>query len=275
VENFIVKLVKLGLSELEAKVYISLLKKNNFSATEIATITNINRTQTYDILSKLVKKGLCTEIRGNKKKYIAVDPEKVLSALEKELEEKKLIAAELSSQLGEIYNSSHDNQNPLDFIEVLFTRTSIINRIESLEGEAKSCVNAFNKPPYAMNIGQSDLNKISSEFRSPQQEGISKGVKFRSLYEIEPKDRDEFAKKVNYFQSMGEEVRVAPHLPFKMFVFDNQTILLALRNQADTSVSFTTMTIDHSDFAEAMAGIFELYWQSAMTIEEFIENEKN
>ncbi|MHC1630693.1 MAG: TrmB family transcriptional regulator [Methanotrichaceae archaeon] len=96
-EDFIVKLVKLGLSELEAKVYINLLKKNNFSATEIASLTDINRTQTYDILSKLVKKGLCTEIRGNKEKYIAVDPQKVLSALEKDLEEKKQIASELSS----------------------------------------------------------------------------------------------------------------------------------------------------------------------------------
>lgn len=271
-EDFIVKLVKLGLSELEAKVYISLLKKNNFSATEIATITNINRTQTYDILSKLVKKGLCTEIRGNKKKYIAVDPEKVLSALEKELEKKKQIAAELSSQLGEIYNGSHDKQNPLDFIEVLFTRTSIINRIESLERESKECVMAFNKPPYAMNIGQSDLNKISPEFRSPQQEGIAKGVKFRSLYEIEGKNSEEFIRKVKHFQAMGEDVKVAHHLPFKMFVFDKQIILLALRNQADTSVSFTTMTIDHSDFAEAMAGIFELYWQGAMSIEEYIRN---
>lgn len=271
-EEFIVKLVKLGLSELEARVYISLLQKNNFSATEIASITNINRTQTYDILSKLVKKGLCTEIRGNKKKYIAVDPEKVLSALEKELEKKKKIASELSSQLSEIYNGSHDNQNPLDFIEVLFTRTSIINRIESLERSSTDCVMAFNKPPYAMNIGQSDLNKISAEFRSPQQEGIAKGVKFRSLYEIEGKNSKEFIEKVKYFHAMGEEVKVAVHLPFKMFVFDKQIILLALRNQADTSVSFTTMTIDHSDFAEAMAGIFELYWQGAMSIEEYIRN---
>ncbi len=111
----------------------------------------------------------------------------------------------------------------------------------------------------------------SPSLQSPQQEGISKGVKFRSLYEIEPQNKKEFAKKVKYFQSMGEEVRVAPHLPFKMFVFDNQIILLALRNQADTNVSFTAMTIDHSDFAEAMAGIFELYWQGAMTIEEFIK----
>ena len=274
-EDFVTKLVKLGLSELEAKVYITLLKKNNFSATEIASVTGINRTQTYDILSKLVKKGLCTEIRGNKKKYIAVDPEKVLSALEKELEEKKQIAAELSEQLGEIYNGSHDNQNPLDFIEVLFTRASIINRIENLEREAVDCVQAFNKPPYAMNIGQSDLNSISPEFRTPQQEGIAKGVRFRSLYEIETSNKADFIKKVQYFQSMGEDVRVAHHLPFKMFVFDKQIILLALRNQADTSVSFTTMTIDHSDFAEAMAGIFNLYWQGAMTIEEFIKNENN
>ena len=71
---------------------------------------------------------------------------------------------------------------------------------------------------------------------------------------------------------MGEEVRISKHLPFKMFVFDDQTIMLALQNKADISVSFTTMTFEHSDFAEAIAGIFEIYWKKSMTIKEFLQN---
>ena len=78
-EKYIKALTNIGLTELEAKVYINMLKKQYFTATEIATISKINRTQTYDILSKLINRGMCSEIRGKVRKYSAIDPEKVFT----------------------------------------------------------------------------------------------------------------------------------------------------------------------------------------------------
>ena len=76
-ENYIENLCKIGLSELEAKVYIALLKKETFTATELASVTSINRTQTYDVLAKLSNRGMVFESRGKVKKYSAVDPKNV------------------------------------------------------------------------------------------------------------------------------------------------------------------------------------------------------
>jgi len=56
-----------------------------------------------------------------------------------------------------------------------------------------------------------------------------------------------------------------------MFIFDNQTLMLALRNEADISLSFTTMIFEHSDFSIAMSGIFEIYWKQALTIKEYVQ----
>jgi HTH-type transcriptional regulator, sugar sensing transcriptional regulator len=272
-ENLIAKLVDLGLSHLEATAYINLLKNKSLTATEVSRLTGINRTQTYDILPKLIQRGICTEIRGNIKRYSAVEPEKVLASLERELDKKKAVIRDLNGSLAEIYNTNSET-NPLDFLQVLSSRNSIISKIEVLETAAEKSVLAFNKPPYAMNIGKSNVSEVSAEIRKPEQFSIKRGVKFRSLYEIESTDWDAFINKVKHFEKMGEEVRISKHLPFKMFVFDEQTVMLALQNKADISLSFTTMTFEHSDFAEAMAGIFEIYWNKAKTIGELLKNKK-
>jgi len=273
-KKMIEDLVRLGLSNLEAKVYINLLKKSSLTATEISLLAKINRTQTYDILPKLIQRGICIETRGSVKRYFAVEPEKVLSSLEKELDEKRNIIKNLNSSLEELYNNNITKKNPLDFLQVLSSRNSIISRIETLESEAKKIVLAFNKPPYAMNIGSSNISQISKEIRKPEQESINRGVTFLSLYEIEPDDISLFIKKMQYFKNQGEQVRISTYLPFKMFIFDNRTIMLALKNEADVSLSFTTMIFEHSDFAQAMSGIFEIYWKKALTIEEFKIKEK-
>ncbi len=273
-EKYIKGLTNIGLTELEAKVYINMLKKQYFTATEIATISKINRTQTYDILSKLINRGMCSEIRGKVRKYSANDPENVFSHLKKEIEQNRIEINKLETNLKLIYKNKENNQNPLDFIQVLTTRSSIISKVESLETDAKESVLAFNKPPYAMNIGQSNINNISPEIRKPEQVSITRGVLYKSLYEIEPENKQEFIKKVQYFQKMGENVKLSYKLPFKLFIFDTRITMLALRNTAAPGLSFTTMTIEHSDFAKAHAGIFELYWEKSLTIEEFMEENK-
>jgi sugar-specific transcriptional regulator TrmB len=267
-------LVSLGLSNLEAKVYINLLKKSSLTATEISRLAKINRTQTYDILPKLIQRGICIETRGSVKKYFAVEPEKVLSSLEKELNEKRDLIKNLNNSLQELYNDNLNKKNPLDFLQVLSSRNSIISRIETLESSAKEIVLAFNKPPYAMNIGSSNISQVSKEIRKPEKESIDRGVTFLSLYEIEPDDIPAFIQKMQYFENTGEHVRISTYLPFKMFIFDNQILMLALKNEADESLSFTTMIFEHSDFAQAMSGIFDIYWKKALTIEEFKIKEK-
>ena len=264
-------LSRLGLSNLEAKVYINLLKKSSLTATEISRLAGINRTQTYDILPKLIQRGMCIETRGSVKRYFAIEPDKVLYSLEKELNEKKNVIKNLNRSLQELYDKNTNKKNPLDFLQVLSSRNSIISRIETLESEAKEIVLAFNKPPYAMNIGSSNISQISKEIRKPEQESIKRGVTFLSLYEIEPENISYFIKKMKYFEKIGEQVKISTYLPFKMFIFDNQTLLLALKNEADVSLSFTTMIFEHSDFSKAMTGIFEIYWKKALTIEKYIQ----
>lgn len=86
-------LVNIGLSKNEAITYLTLLKIGNTPAGEIAKISKLHRTNVYDALERLIKKGLVAYIvKINIKYYQATDPKNLITLLkEKELELQKLL----------------------------------------------------------------------------------------------------------------------------------------------------------------------------------------
>ena len=75
-------LKKLGLEDKEAKVYITLLKYRECTATTISEKTHLDRTLMYQITNKLIDKGLASfVIKNNVKYFIAANPKKLLEDL--------------------------------------------------------------------------------------------------------------------------------------------------------------------------------------------------
>ncbi len=73
---------KFGLSEKEAKVYLSCLELGDSVASNIALQSDLPRTLVYDILERLIDLGLVSySIRDNKKFFRASDPEELLRIL--------------------------------------------------------------------------------------------------------------------------------------------------------------------------------------------------
>lgn len=73
---------KLGLSEKETAVYLSLLEQGAISVRNLAKAINLNRGTTYDILKKLQETGLVSFFHKNTKQhFVAEDPDKILKLL--------------------------------------------------------------------------------------------------------------------------------------------------------------------------------------------------
>ena len=65
----------------ETKVWLALLSKGISSAGEIAEISGVPRSRTYDVLESLEKRGFVIQKLGKPVKYIAVRPEIVIEKL--------------------------------------------------------------------------------------------------------------------------------------------------------------------------------------------------
>lgn len=99
-------LEEFGLTQTEEKVYLALLKIGESGAAEIIKKTQLHRTTVYDVLDRLIEKGLVGHIIKNKlKQYSAVAPSKFLDiALEekKEAEKKQELAKKIINKINSI-----------------------------------------------------------------------------------------------------------------------------------------------------------------------------
>ena len=76
-----------GLSDSEAIIYITLLKKGECSVAEISQISGLHRTNIYDSLEKLKEKGFVAYIlKENKQFFRAAEPEIILNYLKEKQE---------------------------------------------------------------------------------------------------------------------------------------------------------------------------------------------
>ena len=70
----------------EAKVWTALLSRGIAAAGELADISGVPRSRSYDVLENLEKKGFIIMKLGKPIKYIAVQPEEILKRLKNKME---------------------------------------------------------------------------------------------------------------------------------------------------------------------------------------------
>lgn len=73
--NFIDMLIKFGLTRQEATIYQTLLEHGEVTGYEVAKLTGISRSNTYNALAGLVEKGAAYIIEGSVTKYLPVKVE--------------------------------------------------------------------------------------------------------------------------------------------------------------------------------------------------------
>src|SRR3990167_9266302 len=83
VKQELVKKIKdyFGLNVYETKVWLALISKGIASAGEVADISGVPRSRTYDVLESLEKRGFAIVKIGKPVKYLGVKPHVILEKL--------------------------------------------------------------------------------------------------------------------------------------------------------------------------------------------------
>ncbi len=135
-----------GLNIYETKVWLALLGKGIASAGEIAEISRVPRSRTYDVLESLEKQGFAVMKLGKPVKYIAVKPKVIIEKLktnaERDAQEKiksllKLRETSEYTELEELYNVGIKPVRHEDISGAVKGRLTIYNHIKELLENAK------------------------------------------------------------------------------------------------------------------------------------------
>ena len=139
----------------ETKVWLALLGKGTASAGEIAEISGVPRSRTYDVLESLEKKGFAIVKIGKPVRYIGVKPRMILEKLKNDVRrdaEERIVSlsnvktTEEFTKLEELYKTGIVPIKGEDITAALQGRLNISNHIREIlqnaEKEVIICTNA-------------------------------------------------------------------------------------------------------------------------------------
>lgn len=176
---------KIGLTKGETEIYLTLLKTGSTTTGPIINKSNISRSKVYEVLEKLKKKGLATEIiKHNTKYFEAATPNRIkeyLLSQKKELEILENEADKIIPSLEELQSSHINRQEARVYLGIEGWKTlytEILNKLN--KGEEYLAFGISRK-----DIENSEIRRFIRKFHLKRGE---KGVKARLIMRKNTKD---------------------------------------------------------------------------------------
>jgi len=252
---------QLGFTEYEVKCYLALFERESLTVSEIAAIAGIPRPKAYEVLKKLLAKGLIVSIVGPVSKYAASNPDifRQLShdTLNKSLKE----VDELSTELSTLFQKNKHNDNPLDFIKVYSNSAQIHSKFLELFSKTKNEVLSFTKPPFAF----ANIKQREEQYKI-QLEATLRGVIIRNIYEAPPPEEAAEFYKIRLTKKVsnpGDGYREYDKLPIKLMIFDEKACLFSLKSPLQENKSLVALCAEHETLAMSFKYLFESLWEKA------------
>jgi len=263
-------LIDMGFAVREAKIYASLFQKTKATAGDIQQMVGIPRTKVYEIMTKLISKGLCSEsIVSGTHYYELIDPElswlKITQDYQQELLTVEKKTKSLLKLIMPLYTQNKDKDTNLEFIEILQNNEMIMLTMDQFQRNAQKELLIFSKSPYAI-IEHDDL-LAQREILEP------KAISMRVIIEYNTAvfPYDTLVRMVRNVTLPNQEVKIHPKLPMKLLIVDEDTVMLSLNDFDKMENSMTAIKVMHAQFAKALKYTFEGYWNEAYTLDEFIQ----
>ncbi|RMF08362.1 MAG: hypothetical protein D6762_05785 [Candidatus Neomarinimicrobiota bacterium] len=231
---------------------------------ELYRRTGFNRAKIYSTLSKMVVRGMCSErIDGRNRFFTALDPETVKKSLiqqwENDKQSKYELAESLFNRLEEHYKNA-GNGTPRNIVELIRNPNNIHNRfLQLIEGCRKELL-AFNRPPFA-----ATTQKARDVQNQAQIEAMDRGVIIKSIIDLEGVK----GKNLEYESiHKNDLLRVTPHLPIKLFIFDREKVFIGLPSTTEGGFNhFTMMYVNDAGFGELCGIAFDDIWDKSLPVE--------
>ncbi len=237
-------LEKYGFESREASIYLNLIKSGISTANQISKETTILRQTVYEIINKLISKGVVvTTIKNNVKYFEAKDPE-ILNTL---LEEKKELV-----------------DNILPELKILSKQNYVEHKVELFEGVSgikaiyKQLVE--DKPKELLELGNTKYFQKILEFYFVQNymlKRITNKTKLRLITEPDNKNKELYGtnnkayRKTKYHQKLYDTKTAT-------YIYNNKVIMLTFEEKP------TGIIIENKEFATTQKILFEELWKNSV-----------
>ncbi len=259
-EQAIETLHDLGLSIVQAKVYLTLLKSETMTIKNLANSSHVARTDLYRVIHELEKKGLVEKIIGNPTQFRPVSLTETLPAL---LERKNIECHDLqtrASTMLKTYKKINIKNKPA-LEESNFT-WSPKNR-ELFHRHVKEMLASTHKS-IDIAITSKRFHFIAPIFGEDIKRAVERGVKFRILREY-TENENPMPKALETLQGhlLFETRYIQKEVPTPIWLADNSRLFVVTSAISSPSSLVSTLWTDNTQIVAVFQNFFEILWSTA------------
>ena len=234
-----------GLSEKEAKVYVACLELGDTTAGDVSFKSKLPRTLVYDLLSKLIEKGLIAYVIKNNIKYFkASEPQQFI----KTLKEKQKGIEEILPQLTLLQKSKSVRGPQVEVYEGKEGMKAVMNDI------LKSKVTEF----FAYGSSRSSWEVIPTFMHHWHNERIKQKIMMNVLYNNTKATKEKIKKAKESLQYVKYKLMpIELESPTAFVIYGDKVVL-----QSWTKEPFAVM-IENKEMAKNHKKYFEALWMIA------------
>ncbi len=255
IKQELVKKIKeyFNLNIYETKVWLALLSQGVASAGEIAELSGVPRSRTYDVLESLEKRGFAIIKVGKPVKYMAVKPTTVIEKLKTDTLRRAKENLELLSnlketreyaELQELYNNGIEPIKHQNLSGAIKGKTNVFNHLrELLEGAKKEVIICTT----AEEVNEKS-RLFSSLFSNLNRKKVNTKIALSG-------DEKEIKKINNKFKINAQKIDINA----KFFIVDKEQVLFTLSNSNEDELA---LWINSNFFGNSLAYMFEQAWKN-------------
>lgn len=246
-----------GLGESEERAYRALLRHPSMSARDLAATLDLTAAATRRAADALVTAGLAMTDNTTPPTYAPVDPRigipMLVRARQAELER---TSAAIETYAAE-YMERMLRAEPQQLVEVLDGPSVISERLDTLLRTAEHEVIAFEEPPYVTDVPRSESET--------EEALLARGVQVRAVYATSVLDDPGRVDAIRRLSGLGEQARVAAHVPLKMMLIDRRVAVVPLTAREE-STRTTAVLVWQSRLCDALVELFEVTWAASSPV---------
>lgn len=256
VDSHVETLEKLGLTQLQAKIYLATVTLQRATAIKIATTANVARPDVYRILPSLEELGLIRKLIATPTMYEATPLKEACQILVQKKKDEYSQVQKESAELIRHYAKKNNKQAPDivdDSFSLIASKDLWIDKFVTATTDSQFSIETIGD---WSSIIQMALNNTEL-YMNP----LSKGVKIRLITDkpTDPCITEEWT--THSFPSL--EIRfLDQRVPIKAMIFDRKTANMCVHSSQGNEFT-PSLWSNNSEFVKVMIGYFENLWAKA------------
>jgi DNA-binding CsgD family transcriptional regulator/DNA-binding MarR family transcriptional regulator len=250
-------LAVLGLSELAERAYRVLVGARGLDVDDLAGHLGVPPDQALRACHELAERGLANRSASGGDRFVPTAPELAIGLLtdrqEALLHQARRVAAELAGE----YQRAHQGYRAEEIVQVVEGFDAIGERFDQLQRAARTEVLCFSRGPYfdARFVNETELAVLGQ------------GIRCRAVYDRATLEIPGALPDIQQMVAAGEEARVAPRLPMKLYVADHAWGMVPLLHEAAEPYPAVVL-VRSSSLLDALVALFDSVWSAAVPLTE-------